>query len=355
MGLVIGLALVYFTKPKTVTTSKPVPETVFVDLNRLISLHPNYLMLDELEKIKNAISVHKTDFGGLEYISSIPPALSEAQSVDVTEETRQNMSDMVLNSADRALSAWETDRKKAVGVRLDWSKKNMLARARDDIWAKKNEIYASSGDKKLDIETRYGLDLVNYRLAIRELELGNNLHGYEPPEIPPRLSNMRTSYDTLNNKYLEEHHKADSWTISEIDKIGTQALADANSVIARRQERSNEVIQSDIASARNRISERLESVNTVQLKRLYVISGVDSEPRAVVTPIVPQKKLGAKGAFDSASLTGEILKQIRADLASVVLEEAQQTGVKVVFNRSEETNVRDATQTFYNFISSSVW
>ena len=356
IGLMIGIAVVYLARPKPAFQKRIVIETVYVDINRLEKLHPKAKILDDLNRLTAKVASQKSlQFAEKNAISDKQEMLPGNVSADVEDKARDAMTTQVLGNADKALSLWEQDRKKALNIRLAWNRKNMMSRAQDAIWFNKNDIFTKAGDQQRDVEIKYGLNLLNYRTAIKELENGSDIHGYKPVEIPPKLDKLKKELDSVGKQYLAEKHSVDTWMQDEIDRVSNETLADVNSTLSKERVRTTVAIQTDITKARSRISSRLESVNSARQKRPLVIPDVASDTIVMVRPALVRKNIGGIDTRGLIKSSAGIRRKIREEVISAVSDEAQNMGVRVVFDRYNQTNVRDLTDVFARYIRNNVW
>lgn len=356
VGLVIGVALVIVSRPVKTITRNLVTVTVYVNAAALERLHPQARLLSDLKNISTGMSLGK-GFQTESVDSRIEnqDTMSNGISADVADKAREAMSVKVLGEADKALTLWEQDRKKSLSVRLAWNRKNMMSRAQDALWFNKNDIYGRAGDQLMEVERKYGFDMLNRRLSVKELELGSDIHGYKPPEVPLKLEKIQENLSAMGKQYLGEQQTIEAWMQDEIERVRSETMADVNSSLSRERVRSTVAIQADVQKARARISSRLESVNSVKSKRLLVLPDAATDVMVRVRPALVREDVRV---IDTSGLTKSsvaIRKRIREDVRAAVLDEAASMGVRVVFERSQAVGAKDMTADFARIIRNSVW
>lgn len=355
-GVGVGIFLLLLFRPEPVKVPVVFRKTVYVDLNALERLHPQTELIADLNSLAAEVAA-KGDLGmqpvnaKVESTRVMPAGISQ----EVSDQARNAMSANVLAEADRALDSWEQDRRNALDVRLAWSRKNMLNKARDAVRASKNDVYGSAGDQLLAVEGKYGLTLMNRRLQIRELELGSDLHGYHPPEIPPKLEQIRDQLQSLSKQYLGQKETVGDWMSTQISRIQSETNAGIDSTLS--QERANSVtaIQTDVKNARERISSRLETINGAKSKRLVILPDAASD---VIVRVRPELIKKDTKKIDIAALLKsreDIRKQIRNEIVSAVTDEADILNVRVVFSKAEAGSAEDLTEHFAGVVRRSVW
>jgi len=355
VGLLIGVGLFIVSQPKPVIKSIH-RETVYVDISRLEELHPQARLVSDMNKMAAGMSLgEEFKTPGVDSRVDAQNAMPEGISTEVADKARQAMSVQVLGEADKALTLWEQDRKKSLNVRLAWNRKNMMSRAQDAIWFNKNDIYARAGDQLMDVERKYGFNMLNLRLVTKELELASDIHGYKPPEIPPKLEKVQAELSALGKQYLGEQKTIDAWMQDEIERVRSETMADVNSSLSRERVRSTVAIQSDVQKARARISNRLESVNSAKPKHLVVLPDVATDVIVRVRPALVRKDVQRIDVSGMAKSIIDIRKRVRDDVRTVVTEEAKSMGVRVVFDRSQAVGARDMTADFAQIIRNNVW
>jgi hypothetical protein len=355
VGVGIGMVLVTMFRPKPIIRSIQ-RETVYVDIVRLEELHPQARLVADMNKMASGMLITK-EFQTPAVDSQVgaQAAMPEGISAEVAGKVREAMSVQVLGEADKALTLWEKDRKKSLSVRLAWNRKNMMSRAQDAIWFNKNDIYNRAGDQLMDVERKYGFNMLNKRLVKKELEIASDIHGYKPPDIPLRLETVQEELNALGKQYIGEQQTIDAWMLGEIDRVRSETMADVNSSLSRERVRSTVAIQADVQKARARISSRLESVNSAKPKRLLVLPDVATDVIVRVRPVLVRKDVGKIDMSGLTKSTLDIQKRIRDDVRSVVMDEAKSMGVKVVFDRSQAVGAKDMTADFAQLINNNVW
>lgn len=355
LGVGIGMVIVTVFRPKPIILSIQ-KETVYVNMASLERLHPQARLVADMNKMVSGMSISKGfQMPAVDSQVEAQVAMPEGISAEVADKARVAMSVQVLGEADKALTLWEQDRKKSLSVRLAWNRKNMMSRAQDAIWFNKNDIYNRAGDQLMDVERKYGFNMLNKRLVVKQLELASDIHGYKPPDIPLRLETVQKELSALGKQYIGEQKTIDAWMQDEIERVRSETMADVNSSLSRERVRSTVAIQADVQKARARISSRLESVNSAKPKRLLVLPDVATDVIVRVRPALVRKdvqKIDMSGLTKSSL---DIRKRIRDDVRALVTDEAKSMGVKVVFERSHAVGARDMTAQFAQLIQNNVW
>lgn len=355
LGLVLAV-VVHFVCGSAPQHTRLRENTVFVDINALVPLHPAFETLQKLREFPtHSITISKALSCKLE---SLKPQII----IEKPEVNRTDLVAGVVRTAVAEFSRFEATKREILNLRLQHlrttAEKSLIPKLSADI----REIEWDAAQKEREILSNFaGRKL---ELALQISALRSSVEKYRSvvsPYSDTQKDNSLTRLEAMLEKAISENQLLEdtlaaqtsliqSEAAEKIRRLRTQKQNELAAQIAEREETEKALIESAISEARDEVFSWLAMPDeSWHSEPQYVKAGFGvAKPR--VTPKYEATTFKAEQAINTrarnltARLTRTLEKQIKADVARVVRQLAARRGARVTFTKNPR--VPDATERF---------
>lgn len=354
-------------------------ETVYVDVGRLATLHPDSELLADMKSVVSEIRAGSAWKPAPAKVDLTPPP-APRMPIDHSMMSRAKLEAELAQEAVSALGKLETDQRDALQARLRASRALLVSSADAEIAAEVREIEDEAASKLRSLAQRYAADRINAQLKIsalgvarggmkdlsnpgsrgddggaaalvRETETSGNS---ELASIDSQLRGVQADLGHIIGVSMAETEQIQADARKRIETLKTAAHQKIDSTLAIQEDAESRKIENSITMARSDI---LEEMTTVGQSRAY--SGSPRSPgtaRVALSVHASPASVGGVGG-DLGSIEGAVASleiRIRDEVRGAVLKLAESKGVSVVFIRNGR-RVPDQTDEFAQAFRDRGW
>jgi len=350
----------------------PVPKStfervVFVDLDRIIALHPGSSALRTMKSTVAEASDAQTRME-----MNIQPVKLDSIGLPTLKARvatpRWALEDRAARKADDALTHLRTEKLDALTARLQATKKTMIDSSESDLLLRAHDLDQEAAGKISEISSKHSQEQISLRVKIGALEAmlgerGAKNVGVNPgvngEDVRKRLAEAQSELEKIDREVASEMQEVSDAADKTIGDLRASNNAKIDSAIAAYGAQETRTVEEHIQDARNQVMGDVMSLDEI------AGSNVSAGPKARVVrdSLVKAQvlRLAAKPVYDAPRGASEwrerelrLEKRVREDVASTVRAMARDSGMKVVFTR-QGPSVPDETARFIKLMKDGKW
>jgi hypothetical protein len=365
VGLAIaGLALVLSSAPtrRVLEAVRPRPK-VFVDVNKLVSLHPSSRTLAAM---KSALATIRVDSSPMPHAtaslgSRVHPGV-ETDAAGVA--SRQALESEIAQAAVSAFSRLESEQRQVLESRLGVARATEMESAESEIEVQARDITRDQQAKVRDANAQSAAELANVQMGLGSLKLAENLEmrlvaqGRIPDVHPLLVQNreqLQARLKAVDDKRAEEAQASESIIQKSIDDLRLKAAAGIDAELADRERGEQKRIEDEVTGARNEVLAELSSFDSTSGPVAF--AAACNAPALARVTVAASTLPALSGAHDLALIrvaVSALEKRMRLDVVRTVQQLAAQNRMRVTFT-NRGGSVADGTQVFARLLRARAW
>ena len=343
--LVIGLgvgAFSYNPSDEISRDTSPVRE-VFVDINKLVELHPSYGAVADMNATLADVRVRSN---ATSMSAPSDRERSHSAGLAVAPEGRRKLVADAAKSATDGLAKMEADQREALQARLRVSRAAMMESADVEMKTKALEIEQSAVDSQQLIARDHAPDRLKAQLKAMALRAASKSLGVDPAAAALRAGKAQAEVTRIDSVSAVAEDDVETQARARIDQLRAAAKAKTDAELAAYENGEDRRIERSTVTARDQIAKEMASFSGMPAGWGTVARGKLSHGSAASAP----QRMVAHGPGDAALtvLREQAVRadaQIRQDVQRAVLRFAKERGVSVRFSLSGR-RLPDETRVF---------
>ncbi|MCL5103952.1 MAG: hypothetical protein M1133_07555 [Armatimonadetes bacterium] len=330
----------------------PPPRTVFVDVGRLVNMHPDWGALATMRS--TVTGIRQVSRAGYSVVRK-PASLVVRQRSDAADRAlRSSLEEATVRRADEALRQLEMEQRRSLQARLDASRASIGANAESDLRVRERQIEDEAASEASSVTQKHRRNLLEAQIRADALHVAaGGSPGLDTVAIKLKEQQAQSELNTLRAVYDAETDRVNADAKAKIEMLRQGMNEKIDSTLNEYGSVEAKDIETRAASARSQI---LNDMNAFGAFPSMLGAGARKDgrhPKGV--PDIAVSKRVCVGDMCYWQADSEALEaRIRSDVRRAVLKMAEETGVKVVFVPSG-TALPDATREFVDLMRTRGW
>ncbi|MHB9035293.1 MAG: hypothetical protein ACYC64_01410 [Armatimonadota bacterium] len=349
-GLATGLAL-SSCQPAVTTRQDTARREVYVDIDRLVQLHPAW---EALSMTKSAVADVRT--GSSPFGSAKQKVAGGKQGsilvADLDPATRERLVTETIASAGAALRELEVEQRQAIDIRLRMRRETMENSAQAEVMVGVHEIEERAARSAEQVVLKHCPDRINAELKVAALKTESDSPGTDAKVAKSKIAAAETNLNQIKDECVLETKRVWDDAKDRIDSLLADAATRTDASLAIYESGETRKISDRAASARGEILGELQSLYAMTNTggtQVFSANGNRTLARA------SRATDGAPGSFgDWRNDTTGLERRIRQDVKCAVAKIAYANGMTVVFSRSSN-RIPDETRQFAQLMTERAW
>lgn len=348
--LLVGLgSIVQYSRAQV--DEKPVRQTcervVYVNEDSLARLHPAWRALNEMEAI--LAEVNATSGGVLPQVGVKRPNLARVAEVKPHVDRRELESE-ARDDAVSALVQQEQEMRRALWLRAQSARENMLARADMELVPNVHEIEASAAAMLKALDEKYAPDDVNARIKAGALRVIAKSPAVDAKSAESRLKLAEGEVAQVENARDADKQRVVDVANARIAKMREAEIDRVDRWMDDYETSENKRIEGDVLAAKDRLCRDL-GLNDYSLR----LRKARSAPEAHSVALRPGSTApDTGGVAELRSTIAALRKQIALDVERAISKSGRQKGVIVSLGRNH-AGLPDETKQFAAMMQDGEW
>lgn len=327
---------------------------VYVDVDRLMSLHPAWDALDNMRRVSAQVSGSAAGGAaqtGLQRGSDDGGA-SSAAAERAHPISRQSLEAEAARAAIEALHELELEKRQALWERVNSIRQAMTRAVEAEVAVRARDVESKSSAETLAAERSYCPDRLRAALKLAALQAAVGIPELNTQDARARLAGVREELHSLDQACDAEKAGIASVAGGRIAYMREAALRTVDDRVRTHESEGKARIDLDIAQARDRIIGELTSVGEPVAPAPFV--GVFAGRPTAAASRTEQARQSIRGSVEIGASADALEKLVKDDIVRVVEELAAERGLNVVFERPAGP-VIDRTGTFAGLVRDGAW
>lgn len=348
MGVgVIGL------HPSDVAEDRTHLRDVFVDLDRIVVLHPGWeavrtmrVTASEIRDVQPAGAERPADVGWLQ----LPDVKARATA------QRWKLEDSAARRADEALEQLEAEQIEALNARVEATRKTMVDSAESDLRIRAFEIEEAAGDEVSSISRQRVYEQINLRLRVDSLRAMLGRPGVRDSEVRQRLEVAEQDLAALEREIAAEIAGVNTDAYRVIIGLRETTESKIDAALSAYAERERRDIVEVIRDARNQAITEICSLDDIYAPNSLSETVIGERASVAWSSVMaPGPRYTANREANELLARSEVTEErIRTDLRQTLRELGNELGVNVVFTSSVQ-GIPDETEIFAGLMMERGW
>ncbi|MCE5199873.1 MAG: hypothetical protein ABFD54_02520 [Armatimonadota bacterium] len=351
-GMAAGLGLSR-RSPASVKHTAPVKQVVFVDISKLVKMHPSW---DALCLMQSTSRNSQPGKGAVDIMGD-GPAWTGASSAHAEKPgdvvSRACLAAVAAVAAEQAMIQLESQQRDALQARMRDKRDTLEQSTRADAKLREKEIEDEATANELAIAEKYCADRLNAQIKLMALQTVSGTTGIDDVAIAARLKQVKDDLDRITSACATQTSEAAAASRASAEKVWADAAERIDAAMSIYESGENRKIESGGYLARNDI-----------LSEVKHASSAAGTPVAV--PVRQHRRSRgsmrlASNSSEATSVSGEwrdrcstLQARIASDVAQAVKKIAREEGVRVTFS-CKGSKTPDATERFARLMRDRAW